>query len=115
MATGNVIFLHSLGATAPRPPRVVPANLNAQLDVRSLNIHSTIKVYGQMMYQGPSPIVHNCSDRDPGIVLSQVISTPFNATITTVATSLDGRYLAIGDDHGRVEVHSQLSSNISVD
>lgn len=106
MATGNVIFLHSLGAAPPRPPRIVPANLNVRLEVRSLGIHSTI-IYGQT-HQGPSPNLntHNCSDRDPGIVLSQVISTPFNATITAVATSLDGKYLAIGDDHGRVGVRS---------
>ena len=76
MATENIIFLHSLRATALRPLHVIPADLNTQLEVRSLNIHSTIKVYGQMTYQGPSPIIHNCSNRDPGIVLSQLSQLP---------------------------------------
>lgn len=104
MATGNIVFLHPLGATLPPgPSRVACANLHAQLEVARVDIHSTI-MNGQTTLQGPSSIAHSSSDRDPGILLSRIIAAPFNATITALATSLDGNYLAIGDDHGRVEV-----------
>jgi len=88
--SGNTIFLTSLGPEPPgRLARVATAHSYAQ--VTRLDIHSA---------------AHSCNETDTGIVLSQVISTPFDRTITAVATSLDGKYLAVGDDHGRVEVSS---------
>lgn len=108
---GDIIFLHSLGSAPPsRPARVVPEISSLHLQVRKVQIRSTI-IEGQKTHQGPSPIAYSC-DRDSGIVLSELISTPFNTTITAVATSLDGKYVAIGDDHGRVEVCSHPSSKI---